>query len=102
MIMQKPVRPKPGQESVWEYPRPPRLERAANRLRVVFNGITIADTQRGHRVLETSHPPVYYFPPNDIRVEYLSDVGGESFCEWKGQARYFDIDVNGRSAHRAA
>src|SRR5579875_3231853 len=56
----------PGQESVWDYPRPPRLENVARRLRVVFGGETIADTMSGWRVLETSHPPVYYLPRRDI------------------------------------
>ncbi len=102
IIVPKPAPPKPGQESVWDYPRPPRLEPATECLRVVFNGITIADTQRGHRVLETSHPPVYYFPPNDIRMDYLTGVDGGSFCEWKGAARYFDVEVDGKRAHRAA
>ncbi len=102
MIRPRPVRPKPGQESVWDYPRPPRLEAVTRRLRVVFNGVTVADTERGHRVLETSHPPVYYFPPDDVRMEYLSGAGGGSFCEWKGRAGYFDIDVSGKRAPGAA
>lgn len=102
MMKPIPVPPKPGQESVWDYPRPPRLEPATKRLRVEFNGVTIADTQRGHRVLETSHPPVYYFPPNDVRMEHLVGAGGGSFCEWKGAARYYDIEVNGKRAARAA
>jgi uncharacterized protein (DUF427 family) len=69
---------------------------------VVFNGVTVADTTRGKRVLETSHPPVYYLPRDDIRMEHVLDATGLSFCEWKGQARYFDVDVNGKSATRAA
>ncbi len=59
----------PGQESVWDYPRPPRLEPTNRRIQVVFNGETIADTRRAFRVLETSHPPVYYIPLDDIRME---------------------------------
>lgn len=55
--------PGPGQESVWDYPRPPRLEDTTKHLQIVFAGITIADTRRARRVLETSHPPVYYLPP---------------------------------------
>jgi uncharacterized protein (DUF427 family) len=93
---------KPGQESVWDYPKPPRLEPVSKRLRVVFNGATVADTARGKRVLESSHPPVYYFPRDDIRMDCLRDATGSSFCEWKGQARYFNIDVNGKYAERAA
>ncbi|GEP08714.1 hypothetical protein MGN01_05590 [Methylobacterium gnaphalii] len=61
-----PIPPSPGQESVWNYPRPPRLERVDRRLRAVFAGQTIADTTAGWRVLETSHPPTYYFPPDAV------------------------------------
>jgi len=102
MSTPKPLPVKPGQESVWDYPRPPRLERVTKRLRVVFNAVTVADTTRGKRVLETSHPPVYYVPPDDVRFEYVRVASGGSFCEWKGQARYFTIDVNGTSVERAA
>jgi uncharacterized protein (DUF427 family) len=98
----RPVKPGPGQESVWDYPRPPRLEDVPQRLRVVFNGVTIADTQRGMRILETSHPPTYYFPPEDVRTEYLQMVDGTTFCEWKGAAIYYTITVNGKTAERAA
>ena len=56
----KPIPPQPGQESVWDYPRPPRLERTEKHIQIVFNGVVIADTRRAYRVLETSHPPVYY------------------------------------------
>ena len=74
MSKPKVVQPKPGQESVWDYPRPPRLEPLNKRLRVVFAGVTLAETSRGKRVLETSHPPVYYFPPDDIRMEHMRDA----------------------------
>ena len=66
MLRPKRTEPSAGQESVWDYPRPPRLEKVGARLRVIFNGQTIADTRSGYRVLETSHPPVYYIPPDDI------------------------------------
>lgn len=102
MSRPKPLPVKPGQDSVWDYPRPPRLEAVSKRLRVCCNGQTIADTTRGHRVLETSHPPVYYFPPDDIRMGYLSVAGGSSYCEWKGQAGYFTIDVSSKREERAA
>lgn len=94
--------PGPGQESVWDYPRPPRLEDSARHIQVIFNGVVIADTRRAKRVLETSHPPVYYVPPEDVRLEYLTPTQGITFCEWKGQARYYDITVNGKTARRAA
>ncbi len=88
-------------ECVRDYPRPPRCEPVPSRLRVVFAGITIADTQRGVRVLETNHPPTYYFPPDDVQSGHLIAAAGGSFCEWKGMARYFDVDVTGRRATRA-
>jgi uncharacterized protein (DUF427 family) len=94
--------PGPGQESVWDYPRPPRLERTAERLRVMFAGRTIADTVNGFRVLETSHPPVYYLPLAEVDDKYLRAASGSSFCEFKGHARYWSIDVDGRLADRAA
>jgi uncharacterized protein (DUF427 family) len=91
-----PIKPGPGQESVWDYPRPPRLEPTPRHIVIVFNGVTIADTRRAWRVLETSHPPVYYLPPDDIRMEVLSVASGRSWCEWKGEARYYSLEVNGR------
>lgn len=87
------VVPGPGQESVWSYPRPPALEPSADRLVVVCGGVTIADTSHGLRVLETSHPPVYYFPPGDVRHEHLQHSPRSSYCEWKGRAVYYDVRV---------
>jgi len=96
------VRLKPDQESVWAYPRPPRLEAISKHIRVCYAGRTIAETRRAYRVLETSHPPVYYIPPEDICVAYLQPESGSSLCEWKGQARYFSVVVDGKRAQRAA
>ncbi len=96
-----PIRPKPGQESVWDYPRPPRLASVSDTLRVIFDGQVIAQTGRGYRVLETSHPPVYYFPPSDVNLQYIRHVdGGKSFCEWKGEAFYVDVVVKDRVLSR--
>ncbi|BCX12563.1 MAG: hypothetical protein KatS3mg067_1501 [Thermosynechococcus sp.] len=92
----------PGQESVWDYPRPPRVEPTAKHLRVVFNGVVIADTRRGQRVLETSHPPVYYFPPEDVQLQYLVPSARQTFCEWKGQGAYYHVKVGDRQAANAA
>ena len=93
----------PGQESVWDYPRPPRLERTARALRVDFAGEVLAQTARGYRVLETSHPPVYYFPPGDVDRALLARVTGDgSRCEFKGEAVYYDAVVGGQRAARAA
>ena len=92
----------PDQESVWDYPRPPRVENVAKRIQVVFNGIIIADTKESSRVLETSHPPVYYIPQKDIRMESLAEEPTTSFCEWKGRAKYYTVIVGNKSAQRAA
>lgn len=97
-----PLPPGPGQESVWDYPRPPRLEPTTRRIRVVFNGVTVADSRRAYRVLETSHPPVYYLPPEDLRMEYFTPASGSSVCEWKGRASYFDLAVGERRVLAAA
>lgn len=92
----------PGQESVWDYPRPPRLERTAKTLRVDFGGEVLAQTARGYRVLETSHPPVYYFPPGDVDGALLTPSSGSTYCEFKGQAVYYDAVVHGRRAGQVA
>jgi len=92
----------PGRESVWDYPRPPRLEAVTSRIRVVFAGITIADTVTGFRVLETSHPPNYYVPPSDVLAGCLIRTRHASFCEWKGTAHYFDVTVGDALAPDAA
>jgi len=97
----KRIEPGPGQESVWDYPRPPRLERANVRVTVEFAAQTIADSTRAYRVLETSHPPVFCIPEEDVRTDLLVAVRGRTFCEFKGQAKYFDVAVGDRRAERA-
>ncbi len=96
------VAPGRGQESVWDYPRPPRLEPVAEIVRVVFAGRTVAESYRAYRVLETSHPPVYYIPIGDVDREYLTSGSGRSFCEFKGMARYWSLEVEGRRSENAA
>jgi uncharacterized protein (DUF427 family) len=79
-------------ESVWDYPRPPRLERTARRIRVVEGGVELVDTTAALRVLETSHPPVYYVPPSSVAAGTLRASGSRgSFCEFKGVASYWDL-----------
>jgi uncharacterized protein (DUF427 family) len=102
MIRPKRVEPGPGQESVWDYPRPPRLEEIDRHIRIVFNGVTMVDTRHAWRVLETSHPPVYYIPPADIRMQYLARADGTSWCEWKGQAIYYTLTVQDKQVEKAA
>ena len=100
--MQRHTEPEPGQESVWDYPRPPALLAVSDRLRVVFGGETIADTTRALRILETSHPPTYYFPPEDVRMDLLQRSSRSSGCEFKGRAVYFTVEAGGRRAEHAA
>ena len=92
----------PGQESVWDYPRPPRLEPTGRRVEVIFGGAVIADTRRGFRVLETSHPPSFYIPREDCAEEHLEAVDRTSWCEWKGHASYLSIHAGGRVETAAA
>ena len=98
----QPLPPGPGQESVWDYPRPPRVEEIVKHIQIVFNGVVIADTRCARRVLETSHPPVYYIPPDDIQMQYLKPTSRSSMCEWKGPASYYTMAVAGKSAPDAA
>lgn len=94
--------PGPGQESVWDYPRPPRVEPTDKRLRVLFSGQVIAETRRAFRVLETSHPPAYYIPPEDVQRQYLFETTQHTFCEFKGQASYWTLRVGSKEARHAA
>ena len=89
-------------ESVWNYPRPPRLEPTSRRIRVILGGATIVDSTRAMRALETSHPPTYYVPLADVRPGYLAPAEGSTFCEWKGTASYFDVVSGSQVARRAA
>lgn len=98
----KPIEPGPGQESVWEYPRPPALEESREAVQVELGGVTVASTTRSWRVLETSHPPTYYLPREAFDDGVLRDAAGYSQCEWKGRARYFDLTAGGRVAEQAA
>jgi uncharacterized protein (DUF427 family) len=97
-----PIPPGPGQESVWDYPRPPRLEPSDRQVQVVFAGVIIADTRRALRLLETSHPPTWYLPPEDVRTDLLSPAAGRSDCEWKGSAVYWTLRIGDRSVERVA
>jgi uncharacterized protein (DUF427 family) len=96
------IEPGPGQESVWDYPRPPALERTDSHLVVEVAGVVVAETQRGWRVLETSQPPAYYFPPDDVRLDLLEPSTSRTFCEWKGGATYRSVRVGDRLAVDAA
>lgn len=85
--------PQSGQESVWDYPRPPRIESTSKTIRVEHKGIEIAHSTRAFRILETSHPPVYYIPPSDILMDRLILTEEISFCEFKGKAYYYHLQL---------
>jgi uncharacterized protein (DUF427 family) len=89
-------------ESVWDYPRPPRVEPLRHVARVEFDGVTVASSGSALRVLETSHPPTIYFPRADVRLESLKPSRGMTVCEWKGRASYFDIVGEHRGSSSAA
>lgn len=96
------IEPGPDQESVWDYPRPPAIEATPRRLVVQFAGVTLADSTAGYRVLETSQPPAYYFPPGDVSMDHLEASSHHTFCEWKGQARYLSARIGDHHAENVA
>jgi uncharacterized protein (DUF427 family) len=83
--------PQPGQESVWDYPRPPALLADTRTVEVRHGERLIARSTRAVRVCETASPPTFYLPPDDIDFEQLVAASGSSYCEWKGQARYWAL-----------
>ncbi len=89
-------------ESVWDYPRPPRIDSATEVVEVRFGGSLIARSAKALRVLETSHPPTYYIPAEDVKTDYLEPISRTSFCEFKGAASYYDLVVGDRRAPAAA
>ncbi len=91
-----------GQESVWDYPRPPRVEPTSARVVIRFGGETVADTTSAVRVLETSHPPAYYLPRADFVDGVLLPSAGLSYCEFKGEARYLTVEAGGDLVEAAA
>ncbi len=89
------LEPGPGQESVWDYPRPPRLEPDARCVVVRVGSHELARSERAIRILETASPPTFYLPPEDVDLAALEAASGGSHCEWKGTARYFDYSKDG-------
>ena len=96
------VEPGPGQESVWDYPRPPVIVDDQRLVQVKLNDMLIAETQAARRVLETASPPTFYLPPDSIQCDCLRAESGSSFCEWKGRASYFSVCVGEHCVERAA
>ena len=93
MLRPKPDFVGPGQESVWNFPRPAICEHTNAHVVIEHAGMVIADSRRTVRTLETSHPPSYYIPPEDIAPDILRRAAGSSFCEWKGAAAYWDVVI---------
>ncbi len=96
------VRPGPGQESVWDYPRPPRVARIGKPAEVRLNGRVVAASDRPLKVMETASPPTYYFPPEDVDLSCLLEGDRRTFCEWKGEATYWHVVVDGVRVDNAA
>jgi uncharacterized protein (DUF427 family) len=96
------VTPGPGQRSVWDFPRPPRVEPEPRRILVRWGQREVADTDRAVRVLETAHPPTYYLPWSDVDRTLFVEAGGGSFCEWKGPARHWSLVDGARRLERVA
>jgi uncharacterized protein (DUF427 family) len=85
------VAPRPGQVSVWDFPRPPRLAHNAREVVIAWNGVEVARTRHAVLVLETAHPPSFYIPWADVKRDLLQPSKGSSFCEWKGPASYWSL-----------
>lgn len=96
------IAPGPGQESVWDYPRPPRIEPDAREIVVCAGTLEIVRTRRALRVLETASPPTFYLPWDDVRRECFIAAPGSSHCEWKGAARYWTVVADGQRFEAAA
>ena len=95
--MARRLEPGPGQESVWDYPRPPSLTQSDRHVVVELGGVVVADTTRAWRVCETSHPPTYYLPIESFAVGVLRPIAGTTMCEWKGAASYYDVESENRT-----
>ncbi len=101
MMKRESVSKAKGEESVWDYPRPPKVEPSPKHIEIYFAGERVADSSRAVRVLETSHPPVFYIPQEDIRMESVTQTQHRSFCEFKGGAVYWTLKLNGQEAQVA-
>jgi uncharacterized protein (DUF427 family) len=93
------IEPGPGQESVWDYPRPPAVRPITARIRVIHRALTLADTTNAVQILETSQAPAFYLPHADVCMQHLVRARGSSMCEWKGRATYWSIAPNGDTDH---
>lgn len=95
-------RPSAGEESVWDYPRPPRIEPVAEVVKITYAGLVIAHSRSAVRMLETASPPTIYIPTTDVLMRHLETSARFTFCEWKGRARYWHVQVGDRCVENAA
>jgi len=96
------IEPGPDQESVWDYPRPPRVELSARHVIVRFGGVTVAESSGTLRLLERAHPPVFFVPAHHVRLELLTLSGHRTECDDLGLASYYDLALDGRTARKVA
>lgn len=96
------IKPKKGEESVWDYPRPPKIEVDSRHVVVKIGELVIAETDNAIRILETASPPTFYLPPTDIHFDALVQAEGESRCEWKGVAKYCSVNAQNQTISQAA
>lgn len=87
---------------MWDYPRPPAVRLEEREICIQFAGVTIAQTTAALKVIETAGAPVYYLPAKDVQTQYLHPNGQRSFCEWKGEAQYYDLAIDGSISRNAA
>ena len=90
------AQPNSGEESVWDYPRPPICVDDEREVCVQFGDLVVAQSKNTIRILETASPPTFYIPPADVDFELLVQTAGSSFCEWKGSATYWSLNANGQ------
>lgn len=96
------IEPQDGQVSVWDFPRTPQIEAVKDRLKVVYQGVTLAATNAGYRVIEKYLAPTYYFPSDDVQTAYLQAVDHATYCKHTGTATYYDIVINHAHSEKAA
>lgn len=94
--------PGPGQVSVWDFPRPPKVAFDTREVVVKWGDIEVARTSRAVLVLETSHPPSFYLPWSDVAKQLLRPAAGGSVCEWKGPAKYWTLVEGTRGLPKVA
>jgi uncharacterized protein (DUF427 family) len=96
------IPPQRGQESSWDYPRPPRVEATGRHVVANFGGVAVADTREAVRLLEKANPPVYYIPPQHVRLELMTLNRHRTHSEELGAAAYYDLTLDGREVRNAA